>query len=283
MIPIGRSVPVDVIEVKAVSVLEVENLTKVFTKNGKKFTAVDDVSFSIDAGECCGLVGESGSGKSTIAKMVTHLIKPTEGTIRLLEKDITRIKGKELRMAYRDMAMVFQMPADSFNPRLKLGTSIQEVMTNAGMNRPDAKKRTLELMDLVELKREYVDRYPHQISGGECQRAAIARALAGNPKLLICDEATSALDVSVQAQIVALLKRLQEEMNLAFLFICHDLALVKNMCNTVVVMRHGKLVERGIAREVIDHPQEEYTKLLLASVFPVDPTEAWSVPEYDFQ
>ena len=124
-------------------------------------------------------------------------------------------QGKRLREAYRQMAMVFQMPADSFNPRMKLGSSIQEVMTNAGMSRSDAQKRVLELMDLVELKRDYVKRYPHQISGGECQRAALARALAVNPKLLICDEATSALDVSVQAQIVSLLKRLQQELGLS--------------------------------------------------------------------
>ncbi len=255
------------------NVLEVENLVKEFSKNRKKFKAVNDVSFSIQAGECCGLVGESGSGKSTVAKMVTRLLKVTSGNIRLLGEDITHIKGQRLRQAYRDMAMVFQMPTDSFNPRRKLGQSIQEVLRNAGMNRPDAKQRTLELMDLVELKREYVDRFPHQISGGECQRAAMARALAVNPKLLICDEATSALDVSVQAQIVALLKRLQEELNIAYLLICHDLALVKNICDTVVVMRHGELVEQGTVSEVIDHPQNDYTKLLLASVFPVHPTD----------
>lgn len=264
-------------------VLEVENLTKEFSKNGRKFKAVNDVSFCIGAGECCGLVGESGSGKSTIAKMVTRLIDPTSGTIKLLGDDITHWKGKRLREAYREMAMVFQMPTDSFNPRMKLGISIQEVMTNAGINRADARKRTLELMDLVELKREYADRYPHQISGGECQRAAMARALAVNPKLLICDEATSALDVSVQAQIVALLKRLQQELGLSYLLICHDLALVRNFCNTVVVLRRGEMVETGKTADVIEHPKEKYTKLLLASVFPVDPTEDWEVPESPLQ
>lgn len=261
-------------------VLEIERLTKEFSKNGKKFKAVDDVSFTIDAGECCGLVGESGSGKSTVARMVTRLLQPTSGTVRLLGEDITHSKGRQLREAYRKMAMVFQMPMDSFNPRRKLGSSIREVMTNAGMDRADAQKRTLELLDLVELKRGYADCFPHQVSGGECQRAALARALAGNPKLLICDEATSALDVSVQAQIVALLKRFQQEFGLSCLLICHDLALVKNICDTVVVMRNGRLVETGTAQEVIGNPKQEYTKLLLASVFPVDPTEEWSVPEY---
>lgn len=261
-------------------VLEIENLTKEFSKNGKKFKAVNDISFHINQGECCGLVGESGSGKSTIAKMVTRLTPVTSGTIRLLGEDITHIKGKRLREAYRQMAMVFQMPADSFNPRMKLGSSIQEVMTNAGMSRSDAQKRVLELMDLVELKRDYVERYPHQISGGECQRAALARALAVNPKLLICDEATSALDVSVQAQIVSLLKRLQQELGLSYLLICHDLALVRNICDTVVVMRNGHFVEAGNAVHVIEHPKEEYTKLLVESVFPIDPTESWTVPEY---
>ncbi len=261
-------------------VLEIENLTKEFSKNGRKFKAVDDVSFTIDAGECCGLVGESGSGKSTIAKMVARLLPPTSGTIKLLGEEITYLQGKRLRQAYQKMAMVFQMPKDSFNPRRKLGSSIQEVMTNAGIHRADAKKRTLELLDLVELKREYADRFPHQISGGECQRAALARALAGNPQLLICDEATSALDVSVQAQIVALLKRLQQELGLSYLMICHDLALVKNLCDTVVVIQGGQLVETGTADAVIGNPKQAYTKLLLESVFPVDPTETWVLPEY---
>lgn len=259
-------------------VLRVENIRKTFIRGTTRFVAVDDVSFHIDEGECVGLVGESGCGKSTIAKIITHLTEPDQGTISLLGKDITKARGKTLRNMYREMQMVFQMPTDSFNPRIKIGRSIEEVMINYGRSRGEATKRMLELLDLVELKREYKDRYPHQLSGGECQRAAIARALAIQPKLLICDEATSALDVSVQAQIVELMKRLQKEMNLSYLFICHDLALVKHLCQRVFVMHRGSIVESGKTEDVICNPGHPYTKMLLSSIFPIDPDLKFQIP-----
>lgn len=264
-------------------ILEVKDLKKIFTKDKNDFAAVDGVSFHVDKGECVGLVGESGCGKSTIAKMITRLQDVSSGEIFLAGKEITRSKGKVRREAYRDLQMVFQMPTDSFNPRIKLGSSIAEPMINYGVPRKEAKQRMLELLDTVGLKREYADRYPHQISGGECQRAAIARALAINPKILICDEATSALDVSVQAQIVSLLLELQKKMEMSYLFICHDLALVQNICNRVLVMHRGVIVEAGETNEVICNPQHPYTKLLLSSVFPVEPDSDWQIPKLEQQ
>lgn len=260
-------------------ILEIKDLKRTFSKGKAEFVAVDGVSFHVDKGECVGLVGESGCGKSTIAKMVTRLLEVEEGQILLHDRDITHCKGKERRDVYRQLQMVFQMPTDSFNPRISLGSSIAEVMVNYGISKSQAKQRTLELLDLVGLKREYAKRYPHQISGGECQRAAIARALAIDPALLICDEATSALDVSVQAQIVALILELQQKLEMSYLIICHDLALVQNICDRVLVMHRGSVVEAGETREVIENPQHPYTKLLLSSVFPVEPDENWRIPE----
>ncbi len=264
-------------------ILEVKDLKKVFTKNKSAFAAVDGVSFHVDKGECVGLVGESGCGKSTIAKLVTRLLDANGGQILLNGNDITKSKGKARREAYRDLQMVFQMPTDSFNPRIKLGSSIAEILVNFDTPRKEAKQRMLELLDTVGLQREYADRYPHQISGGECQRAAIARALAINPKILICDEATSALDVSVQAQIVSLIQELQKKMEMSYLFISHDLALVQNICSRVLVMHRGVIVEAGETNEVICNPKHPYTKLLLSSVFPVEPDDNWQVPKLEQQ
>lgn len=163
--------------------------------------------------------------------------------------------------------MIFQNPQDSFDPRCSLGDGIMESMRNWGMSRDQAKERMFELLDMVELEREYASRYPHEVSGGQCQRAAIARALAPDPELIICDEATSALDVTVQAQIVELLRKLQKERGLSLLLICHDLALVQAVCDRVLVMYEGRIIEEGIPDEVIRHPKEAYTKLLVDSVF----------------
>ena len=162
--------------------------------------------------------------------------------------------------------MVFQNPQDSFDPRQRLEAGIIESLQNYGMSKKDARKRTGELLAMAELEPEYAKRYPHQVSGGQCQRAAIARALAVNPKLLICDEATSALDVTVQSQIVELLKKLQKETQMSYLLICHDLALVQTMCDRVLVMHQGKIIEEGTPNEVIRNPREEYTKELVDSV-----------------
>lgn len=248
------------------TILKAEHLKKVFTSGKKSFTAVEDVSFTLERGECLGIVGESGSGKSTIARMITRLIDITEGSVSLLGKDITNIKGKELRAVYREMQMVFQMPMESFDPRRTLGDGIGESLRNIGMSRRDTKKKTEELLEMCGLTPEFAARYPHEVSGGQCQRAAIARALAVNPSILICDEATSALDVTVQKQVLELLINLKEKKNLSFLLICHDLALVQAFCDKVLVLCRGKVVEQGTPDDIINHPKEEYTKILVDSV-----------------
>ena len=247
-------------------ILKADHLKKIFVSGKKSTTAVDDVSFELTRGECLGIVGESGSGKSTIARMLTHLEGVTEGQIFFKGKDITHIRGKALREIYQDMQMVFQMPMESFDPRCTLGDGIGESLRNMGITRAETRKRVENLLERCGLDKEYADRYPHQVSGGQCQRAAIARALAVSPEILICDEATSALDVTVQKQILDLLTELKQKENLSFLLICHDLALVQEFCDRVLVLYHGKTVECGTPDEIINHPKMEYTKKLIESV-----------------
>lgn len=247
--------------------LEVRNLTKTFPKKGQEeFTAVDHLNFCLNPQETLGIVGESGSGKSTVAKTVTRLTDVTEGEIFLKGENITNLKGRELRRIYRKYQMVFQSPAGSFNPRKTLGYGIGESLKNAGIPRKERRKRVEELLDQCGLPAEYARRYPHEVSGGQCQRAAVARALATGPELLICDEATSALDVTVQKQVMELLARMRKEKGMAILFICHDLALVQQFCDRILVMKEGKLVESGTPDQVIRHPKEEYTKRLIDAV-----------------
>jgi ATPase components of various ABC-type transport systems, contain duplicated ATPase len=247
--------------------LEVKGITKTFRRHGQNdFTAVDSVSFSLYPGETLGIVGESGSGKSTIVKAITRLIDVTDGQIIFNSKNISRLKGRELRKVYRDIQMVFQSPAGSFNPRRTLGDGIGESLRNKGLSRKETKAATDALLHQCGLPANFADRYPHEVSGGQCQRAAIARALAVKPQILICDEATSALDVTVQAQIIALLQSLQKKHNMAFLFICHNLALVQLFCDRVLVMNEGRIVEEGHPDEVIKRPKCYYTKQLINAV-----------------
>ena len=245
------------------NILDVKDLTKNFYKNKQLFTAVNHISFQLRQGECLGLVGESGCGKSTTVKMLTHLLKPDSGEILLEGTEIQHLKGKALKKLYTEIQMVFQIPQDSFDPRRTLGDSIMESMRNHNVSRKEAQNRLWQLLQQVELPSELADRYPNQVSGGQCQRAAIARALAVNPKILICDEATSALDVTVQAQIIELLKRLQQEMDLSILLISHDLALVQHLCDRVIVMYQGNIVEQGTPDRVINAPENDYTKMLI--------------------
>ena len=246
-------------------ILKADHLKKVFISGKKSITAVDDVSFELERGECLGIVGESGSGKSTIAKMITHLESITEGQVFLKGKDITHARGKDLRETYQNIQMVFQMPMESFDPRCTLGDGIGESLRNMGINRTETRTRVENLLERCGLSKEYADRYPHQVSGGQCQRAAIARALAVSPEILICDEATSALDVTVQKQILELLIELKEKENLSFILICHDLAL-QAFCDKVLVLYHGKTVEYGTPDDIINHPKMDYTKKLIDSV-----------------
>lgn len=248
--------------------LKVENLDVSFFsgRTGKFVHAVNDVSFDLHEGEFLGLVGESGCGKSTIAKMVVGLVKPDGGKITLNEKEIRYPYQREV---YRTLQMIYQMPQDSFDPRRKIGNCIVEIQTAFGKSREEAKKKTLELLHRVGLTDEYFDKYPHEMSGGECQRAAIARSLSLDPKIIICDEITSALDVSVQAQVVELLLSLKKELNISLIFISHDLALVQGLCDHVMVMYSGQIVERGETDAIMHHPQKEYTKLLINSVLEI--------------
>ena len=245
------------------TILDVKDLTKNFYKNKQLFTAVNHISFQLRQGECLGLVGESGCGKSTTVKMLTHLLKPDSGEILLEGTEIQHLKGKALKKLYTEIQMVFQIPQDSFDPRRTLGDSIMESMRNHNVSRKEAQNRLGQFLQQVELPPELSDRYPNQVSGGQCQRAAMARALAVNPKILICDEATSALDVTVQAQIIELLKRLQQEMDLSILLISHDLALVQHLCDRVIVMYQGNIVEQGTPDRVINAPENDYTKMLI--------------------
>ena len=248
--------------------LKIEGLTKTFSKENKtEHAAVDHVNFQIDDGETVGLVGESGCGKSTLAKLITRLMEPTAGTIHLNGKEITKSKGKELRETYRQVQMVFQSPAGSFDPRKTIGYGISESMRNSGMPKAERRRRTEELLEQCGLSPEYAGRYPYEISGGQCQRAALARALAIRPKLLICDEATSALDVTVQQQIMELLKSLKQENQLSFLFICHNLALVQSFCDRVLVMHEGKIVEEGTPEQIIQTPRSAYAKHFVDAAF----------------
>lgn len=247
-------------------VLEVTDLTKRFERKGHAdVVAVDGVGFCIQAGECVGLVGGSGSGKSTIAQIITRLIDPTSGRIVLCGRDVTHVRGAQLRAMAKDVQMVFQNPVSSFDPRHTLGEGVAESMRIMGVGKAEARNRACELLEQCGLTASMADRYPHEVSGGQCQRAAIARALAPDAPLVVCDEATSALDVTVQAQIVQLLSQIQRDRGLAMLFICHDLALVQGFCDRVLVMQEGRIVEEGAASEVLAHPRHPYTRQLLDS------------------
>ncbi|MBU5451748.1 ATP-binding cassette domain-containing protein [Pseudoflavonifractor sp. MSJ-30] len=250
-------------------ILKVENLTKVFSRQGREdFTAVKGISFDLLPGECLAIIGESGSGKTTAVNMISRLVDVTSGKITLDGRDITHLRGKELHGVYRTMQMVFQTPTESFDPRRTLGDGIGESLRNAGVSRKKTRERVETLLEKCGLPREFADRYPHQVSGGQCQRAAIARALAIEPKLLICDEATSALDVTVQKEIIDLLKslRARQGRNLSILFICHDISLVQQFADRVLVMYHGRIVEEGTPDDVICNPKNDYTRRLIDSI-----------------
>ena len=246
-------------------VLSVHDLTKTFSRPGQtELTAVNHISFDLRPGECLGIIGESGSGKSTTVNLITRLLDATAGTILLDGEDITGMTGKALRAAYRKMQMVFQTPTDSFDPRRTLGDGIGESLRNSGSSRKEAAAEAARLLERCGLSADFAARYPHEVSGGQCQRAAIARALAMGPKVLICDGATSALDVTVQKEILDLLRGLEGD--LAILFICHDISLVQQFCHRVLVMHRGEIVEQGTPDEVICRPQHAYTRHLIDSV-----------------
>jgi len=234
--------------------------------------AVDGVSFEIREGETLGLVGESGSGKSTTGYCILQLLKPTSGSIRFLGSELTQLGREELRRMRREMQIVFQDPYASLDPRMTVGGIVSEPLEVHGIGTRRSRRETVRrLLDVVGFNPSYTNRYPHEFSGGQRQRIGIARALALNPKLIVCDEPVSALDVSIQAQILNLLKDLQRDFGLTYLFIAHDLAVVRTMSDRIAVMNRGKLVELGPAEEVYSHPKDPYTKALLTAVPVPDP------------
>jgi oligopeptide transport system ATP-binding protein len=234
--------------------------------------AVDGVSFEIEEGRTLGLVGESGSGKSTTAYATLQLLRPTSGSVRFLGRELTSLRGSELRRVRREMQIVFQDPYASLNPRMTVGKIVGEPLQTHGIGTRRSRRASVaHLLELVGFDPAYTNRYPHEFSGGQRQRIGIARALALSPKLIVCDEPVSALDVSIQAQILNLLKDLQRDLGLTYLFIAHDLAVVRGMSDTIAVMQNGLIVEQGPAERVYTQPQTDYTRALLAAVPVPDP------------
>ena len=256
--------------------VEVKHLKQYFGSKKNVVKAIDDISFEIYEGETFGLVGESGSGKSTTGRALLRLYKPTEGEILFEGKEIANLKkGKELLEFRKEAQMIFQDPYASLDGRMKVRDIIAEGIDIHGLAKTAEERDAMvdELLETVGLNKEHSNRYPHEFSGGQRQRIGIARALAVNPKFIVCDEAISALDVSIQAQIVNLLKRLQKEIGLTYLFIAHDLSMVKYISDRIAVMYRGRIVEMGSADCVYNNPQHPYTKSLLSAIPLPDPRE----------
>jgi peptide/nickel transport system ATP-binding protein len=248
-----------------IPVLELKNIHKSYRRNNSAVQAVKGVGFKIFPGECLGLVGESGCGKSTLAKLITASEPADRGEIYIKGNKILKADKNSYKRICETVQMVYQVPVTSFNPRQRLGNSIMEGMINRGISKKEARDRAGEYLEICGLTKEYAERYPHQVSGGECQRASFARAIAVNPSLLICDEATSALDVTVQAQIIKLIGKLKTENNTAYLFISHDIAVVQEICDRMIIMHQGQIVEEGKPDEIISNPKNECTKILIDS------------------
>jgi len=256
------------------TILEVTNLKKYFPVRGglllkqvASIHAVDDVSFDIKREETLGLVGESGCGKTTLGRTILRLIKADAGKVSYMGRDLLKLNAREMRKVRLEMAMIFQDPYSSLNPRMTVADIISESIDIHGLAKgKEKKRRIIELMEKVGLAPFHLYRYPHEFSGGQKQRIGIARALAGNPKLLVADEPVSSLDVSVRAQILNLLKDLQEEFGLTYLYISHDLSVVKHMSDRVAVMYVGKLMEIAPSKDIYENPQHPYTEALLSAI-----------------
>lgn len=271
--------------------LDVRNLTTRFAVKGgllrrtiANVHAVEDLTFTINKGQTLSLVGESGCGKSTAGRSILRLVEPLSGQVKLGNKDIIALNQRDLRTARLDMQMIFQDPFASLNPQMQLSDQVAEPMQNYGMFKGDEGRKRIEMLfDRVELPRSFMRRYPHELSGGQRQRVAIARALALNPKLIIADEAVSALDVSVQAQVLNLMMELQEEMDLSFLFISHDMAVVERVSHHVGVMYLGRIVEMGPRSAVFENPQHPYTQALMKAVPIADPRQRKDEKDLNFK
>jgi len=263
--------------------LEVTDLVKHFPiKSGLLFSrqvdsvrAVDGVDLHVSAGETLGLVGESGSGKSTLCRAVLQLLEPTSGSVRFEGRELVGLRQRRLRPLRREMQMIFQDPYASLNPRRRVGQIVGGPLKLNGIaSGVELRRRVEELLDRVGLSPEHHDRFPHEFSGGQRQRIGIARAIALKPKLIVADEPVSALDVSIQAQIVNLLDDLQDELGVAYVFVAHDIGVVRHISDRIAVMHHGKIVEHGDVDQVCERPRDDYTKKLLAAVPVPDPRES---------
>jgi oligopeptide/dipeptide ABC transporter ATP-binding protein len=261
-------------QVAAEPIVELEHVTKhfpvkqgVFSRTRGRVHAVEDVTLTVHSGETLGIVGESGCGKSTTARLMLRLIDPTSGSIRFDGRDITGVSSRGLRPLRREMQMIFQDPYASLNPRKTVEQIVlQPFAIHGGPSKREAKLRVRELLQVVGLSPEHASRYPHEFSGGQRQRIGIARALALNPKLIVCDEPVSALDVSVQAQILNLLRSLQAEFNLTYVFISHDLSVMRQICSRIAVMYLGRVVELAESEQIFEHPRHPYTAALISAV-----------------
>lgn len=249
------------------TLLEVKNLKKYFPTKKGLLHAVDGVNFDIKKGETLGIVGESGCGKSTTGRVVLRLLEATEGEILFEGKDIRKYNGQQMREARKEMQIVFQDPFASLNPRMSLSEIIGEPFEIFNMYKPkDREQKVIELMELVGLTERLVNTYPHELDGGRRQRVGVARALALNPKFIVCDEPVSALDVSIQAQILNLMQDLQEKLGLTYMFISHDLSVVKHISDRIAVMYLGKVVEITTSRQIFKNPLHPYTQALLSAI-----------------
>jgi len=238
----------------------------------REVKAVDDVSFEIRKGETLGLVGESGCGKSTLGRTVLRLLQPTEGNIYFKGQNVADLGKEELRRTRQEQQIIFQDPGSSLNPRMKVGPIIEEPMKAHGLHDPAGREeRARELLETVGLDPRHYNRYPHQFSGGQQQRINLARALSVDPEFIVCDEPTSALDASIQAQVLNTMRELQEEFDLTYLFISHDLSVIRHICDRVAVMYLGQIVELGEKEEIFEHPKHPYTRSLLSSIPVPDP------------